>query len=108
MTQTFEAVYDGTSLHPDKPLTFKPNTRLRIMAESDVSRQWTEAELDAEYALMAADKERETEALAWAEATIGETRAKFATFEDWNDSEMDAYDNYDESLAALQARRRSS
>ncbi len=28
-------------------------------------------------------------------------RARFATFEDWSDLEMDIYDNYDQALATL-------
>lgn len=28
-------------------------------------------------------------------------RARFATFEDWSDPEMDIYDNYDQGLATL-------
>ncbi|SRR6266498_3615408 len=28
-------------------------------------------------------------------------RASFATFEDWNDPEMEIYDDYDQNLAAL-------
>ena len=31
----------------------------------------------------------------------GELRASLATFEDWNDPEMDIYDDYDQALATL-------
>ena len=40
-----------------------------------------------------------------AEATI--LRHKFATFEDWNDPEMDIYNDYDNAKAALDKSRRA-
>jgi hypothetical protein len=33
MTQTVEAVYDGTVLRPEKALALEPNTRVRITVE---------------------------------------------------------------------------
>jgi hypothetical protein len=33
MTQTVEAVYDGTVLHPETALTLEPNTRVRLTVE---------------------------------------------------------------------------
>jgi hypothetical protein len=35
MTQTLEAIFDGTSLHPEKPLDLQRNTRVRITIETD-------------------------------------------------------------------------
>ncbi len=34
MTQTIEAVYDGTVLRPEAQLQFAPNTRVRLVIES--------------------------------------------------------------------------
>ncbi len=34
MTKTIEAVFDGKVLHPEDPLTLKPNTRVRITIET--------------------------------------------------------------------------
>jgi predicted DNA-binding antitoxin AbrB/MazE fold protein len=33
MTQTLEAVFDGSVLHPVEPLSLRPNTRVRITVE---------------------------------------------------------------------------
>ena len=35
MTQTLEAIFDGTALHPEKPLDLQRNTRVRITIETD-------------------------------------------------------------------------
>ncbi len=35
------------------------------------------------------------------ESAASELRAKFATFEDWNDPEMDVYNDYDNARAAV-------
>ncbi len=35
MTQTLEAIFDGTALHPEKPLNLQRNTRVRITIEVD-------------------------------------------------------------------------
>ena len=35
MTQTLEAIFDGTVLHPEKPLDLQRNTRVRITIEMD-------------------------------------------------------------------------
>ncbi len=40
-----------------------------------------------------------------AEAVV--LRHKFATFEDWNDTEMDIYNDYDNAKAALDKSRRA-
>lgn len=34
MVQTVEAIYDGTVLHPDEPLPFEANTRVRLIVET--------------------------------------------------------------------------
>ena len=34
MIKTIEAVFDGKVLHPEDPLTLKPNTRVRITIET--------------------------------------------------------------------------
>ena len=34
MTQTLEAVFDGTVLCPDEPLELAPNTRVRVTIEA--------------------------------------------------------------------------
>ena len=39
--------------------------------------------------------------LGISEAEAAELRDKFATFEDWNDPEMDLYNDYDNARAAL-------
>lgn len=33
MIQTVEAIYDGSVLHPETPLTLEPNTRVRLTVE---------------------------------------------------------------------------
>jgi len=33
MSQTFEAMYDGTALHPLEPLPLPPNSKVRITLE---------------------------------------------------------------------------
>ncbi|MEP7336878.1 MAG: hypothetical protein ABI977_03985 [Acidobacteriota bacterium] len=38
------------------------------------------------------------------QAQAAELRDSFATFEDWNDSEMDIYNDYDASKSALDAK----
>lgn len=38
------------------------------------------------------------------EEQAAELRASFATFEDWNDPEMDIYNDYDASKSALDAK----
>jgi hypothetical protein len=40
-------------------------------------------------------------AIGISEEQAAELRAKFATFEDWNDPEMDIYNDYDAAKAAL-------
>lgn len=39
MTQTFEAVFDGTVLRPIIPLALEPNTRVRITVEIDQTEE---------------------------------------------------------------------
>lgn len=34
MTQTLEAVYDGSVIHPNEPIQLEANTRVRIIIES--------------------------------------------------------------------------
>ncbi len=34
MTQTLEAVYDGSVIHPNEPVQLEANTRIRIIIES--------------------------------------------------------------------------
>ncbi len=73
MTQTIEAVFDGAVLRPDLPLSLAPNTRVRInILDGDIPARPTKAQLEAEYAEMAADTEAEAEALEWIEGVIGD------------------------------------
>jgi hypothetical protein len=44
------------------------------------------------------------QALGIDQAQAAELRASFATFEDWNDPEMDIYNDYDASKSALDGR----
>lgn len=37
MSQTLEAIFDGTVLRPIEPLILEPNTRVRITVESEQS-----------------------------------------------------------------------
>jgi len=39
MTQTFEALYDGVVLRPDKDLGLEPNTRVRVTVETLPAKQ---------------------------------------------------------------------
>lgn len=39
MTQTLEAVFDGSVLHPTEPLSLRPNTRVRITVEVEVEAE---------------------------------------------------------------------
>ena len=43
-------------------------------------------------------------ALGIGEEQAAELRHKFATFEDWNDPEMDIYNDYDAAKAALDSK----
>ncbi len=74
MIETCEAIYDGVSLRLDKPLAITPNTRVRVIVETDFAQpeDYVDPVLLAGYRRMAADKEREAEALEWSEATIGD------------------------------------
>ncbi len=37
MNSVIEAVFDGKAFYPIKPFAFKPNTRVRIFVETDLS-----------------------------------------------------------------------
>jgi hypothetical protein len=37
MTTTISAVFDGSVLHPDYPLSLKPNTRVKLTIEQNVT-----------------------------------------------------------------------
>ena len=47
------------------------------------------------------NSDSELRTLGISEVEAAELRDKFATFEDWNDPEMDLYNDYDNARAAL-------
>lgn len=81
MIQALDAVYDGTVLHPERPLELMPNTRVHIVIESG-------NEID----LMA-------HGIGPVEAAV--LRTQLPAFEDWNDPDMDVYGDYDAAVAKL-------